>query len=202
TIVVFCADHGDFAGEHGMMRKGGAFYDCLVRVPLIVAWPGRVPAGAVEESPVNLIDIVPTLLRLQGLPLPTAMHGEPLPGVTDTPPRSATFSEYGAGGASCTLADVEALDQPHGLGAAKATLQWREAEGRRRMVRTATWKYVTDPQPHPVTGERDLDELYDLASDPHELTNLAADPAHAGTVADMRSQLLEWAVTTEDQRPI
>ena len=204
TIVVFCADHGDFAGEHGMTRKGGAFYDCLVRVPLIVSWPGRVPAGAVEESPVNLIDVVPTLLRLQGLPRPAAMQGEPLATVTDAAPRTATFSEYGAGGAPCTLADVEALERPHGLEAAKATLQWREAEGRRKMVRTAAWKYVTDPVGPAPGGDaaRDLDELYDLARDPHELVNLAADPAHAGRVAEMRRLLLEWAVATEDHRPL
>lgn len=199
TIVVFCADHGDFAGEHGMMRKGGAFYDCLVRVPLIVAWPGRVPAGAVEDSPVNLIDVVPTLLRLQGLPRPATMQGEPLATVTDAPPRPATFSEYGAGGAPCTLADVEALEQPHGLEAAKATLQWREAEGRRKMVRTATWKYVTEPG---GTTTRDLDELYDLESDPHELINLAAAPAQAGRIAEMQRLLFEWLVATEDHTPI
>jgi arylsulfatase A-like enzyme len=194
TIVVFCSDHGDFAGEHGMTRKGGVFYDCLVRVPLIVAWPGHVPAGAVEASPVNLLDIVPTLLTLQGLEVPAEMMGQPLATVTDAAPRTATFSEYGAGGRACTLADVEALPEPHGLAAAKATLAWREAEGRRKMVRTTDWKYVTDPL-------GDLDELYDLRSDPFELTNLATQPAYAARIADLQRLLLDWALTTEDHRP-
>jgi len=35
------SDHGDFMGEHGQQCKGGAFYDCLTRVPLIVSWPGQ-----------------------------------------------------------------------------------------------------------------------------------------------------------------
>src|SRR5690606_1608042 len=105
----FCADHGDFAGEHGMTRKGGVFYDCLVRVPLIVSWPGRLPEGAVEHSPVNLLDLVPTLFDLQGLAVPAAMQGELLPTVTDAPAREATFSEYGAGGPPCTLADLDGL---------------------------------------------------------------------------------------------
>lgn len=195
TIVVFCSDHGDFAGEHGMMRKGGLFYDCLVRVPLIVSWPGRVPSGAVEESPVNLIDIVPTLLALQGLPRPATMMGEPLATVTDAPQRAATFSEYGAGGAAFKLADLADLPEQRGLAAAKATLLWREAEGRRKMVRTRDWKYVTDPL-------GDLDELYDLRTDPLELDNLAARPEHAARVCEMQRLLLDWALSTEDSRPV
>ena len=58
TIVVFCSDHGDFMGEHGMQCKGGVFYDCLTRVPLIVSWPGQIPAGIRDDSMVNLIDVV------------------------------------------------------------------------------------------------------------------------------------------------
>ena len=61
TIVVFCSDHGDFAGEHQMQCKGGVFYDCLTRVPLIIAWPGQLPAGVRDASMVNLVDVVPTL---------------------------------------------------------------------------------------------------------------------------------------------
>ena len=86
TVVIYCSDHGDFMGEHGMQCKGGVFYDCLTRVPLIVSWPGQVAGGVREDSPVNLIDIVPTVLGLQGLDVPRSMHGEPLPSVVvDTP---------------------------------------------------------------------------------------------------------------------
>jgi len=195
TIVVFCSDHGDFAGEHGLTRKGGAFYDAMVRVPLIVAWPGVVPAGAVELSPVNLIDLVPTLLRLQGLSVPAAMQGAPLPTVTDAPPRAATFAEYGAGGPPCTLADVDDLPLPRGLEAAQATLRWREAEGRRKMVRTRRHKLVTDPL-------GDLDELYDLVADPHEHHNLAVEAGHEALIAELRARLFAWSVATEDARPV
>ena len=195
TVVVFCSDHGDFAGEHGMTRKGGAFYDCLVRVPLIVAWPGRLPAGVVDDAPVNLVDVVPTLLRLQGLEVPAAMQGQPLPTVTEAPPRDATFAEYGAGGPFCTRADLAALPQPRGLEAAKATLRWREAEGRRKMVRTRRHKLVTDPM-------GDIDELYDLETDPHEHRNLARQEGHEALLADLRGRLFAWSVMTEDARPL
>ena len=71
TIIVFTADHGDFMGEHDMIVKGGVFYDCLVRVPLIVSWPGHVPQDVRDDSMVSTIDIVPTLLELQGIDAPS-----------------------------------------------------------------------------------------------------------------------------------
>ena len=65
-----------------MTCKGGVFYDCLTRVPLIVSWPGKVKAGARDGSMANLIDVVPTILSLQGLDIPRSMQGEALPTVT------------------------------------------------------------------------------------------------------------------------
>ena len=194
TIVVFCADHGDFMGEHRMQCKGGAFYDCLTRVPLIVSWPGEIPSGRTDESMVNLVDIVPTLLRLQGFEAPRSMHGEALPTATDAAPRDATFSEYGAGGPRFRMSDLGKMPRPYGRRALIDSLQWREAEGRRKMVRTHEWKYVHDPM-------GDADELYDLVSDPWELTNVAGDPANRDVLCEMRLRLADWSIRTEDARP-
>jgi arylsulfatase A-like enzyme len=195
TIVVFCSDHGDFMGEHGMQCKGGVFYDCLTRVPLIVSWPRQVPAGLVDDSMVSLVDVVPTLLALQGLQAPRSMHGRRLPTVTGAPPREAVFSEYGAGGPPFRLADLEKMPGPHGRKTLIQTLRWREAEGRRKMVRTRAWKYV-----HDAMG--DLDELYNLERDPWELENVAGDPANRDVVSEMRLRLVDWSTTTEDARPV
>lgn len=195
TIVVFCADHGDFAGEHNMCCKGGVFYDCLTHVPLIVSWPGHFAAGVRDDSMVNLVDIVPTLLHHQGIPIPRSMHGELLPTVTEATPREATFSEYGAGGPLFHMEDLAKLPKPYGRAALMRSLRWREAEGRRKMVRTQQWKYVHDPM-------GDLDELYDLVNDPWELTNVAADPAHAPVIAEMRGHLADWSIRTEDNPPV
>jgi arylsulfatase A-like enzyme len=191
TIVIFCSDHGDFMGEHAMQCKGGVFYDCLTRVPLIMAWPGTLPAGKVDDSMVNLIDIVPTLLHLQGLPIPRSMHGQLLPTVTAARGRDAAFSEYGAGGPAFRMQDLEQLPRPHGRASLIASLRAREAEGRRKMVRTRRWKYVHDPM-------GDLDELYDLAADPWELTNVAAEAGHDAVLAEMRLRLADWSIQTED----
>ena len=195
TIVVFCSDHGDFMGEHGMQCKGGVFYDCLTRVPLIVSWPGQTPAGRREESMVNLTDVVPTFLRLQGLEVPPSMHSRGLPALTDAQPRDAAFSEYGAGGPPFRMADLARMPRPYGRRTLIQSLQWREAEGRRKMVRTREWKYVHDPM-----GDRD--ELYDLVNDPWELENVVDDPAHGDVVAALRVRLLDWSVQTEDARPV
>jgi len=195
TLVVFCSDHGDFSGEHAQIAKGGAFYDCLTRVPLIVSCPGTVAEGVVDESMVNLIDIVPTLMSLQGIEVPRSMHGERLPSVTDAEPRDAAFSEYGAGGPLFTMADLEKRDKPWGRPEMGYSLRWREAEGRRKMVRTQSWKYVHDPM-----GDRD--ELYDLVNDPWELYNVIDVEAHASVLADLRLKLADWSIRTEDAIPV
>lgn len=195
TIVVFCSDHGDFMGEHGMQCKGGVFYDCLTRVPLILSWPGQLPTGVRDTSMASLIDIVPTLLTLQGLPIPRAMQGQPLPTVTAAAPRDAAFAEYGAGGPPCRLADLAQLPPPYGRDTLIHTLRWREAEGRRKMVRTRQWKYIHDPM-------GDHDELYDLRNDPWELVNVVDEPAHGEVLADLRLRLADWAIQTEDGQPV
>jgi arylsulfatase A-like enzyme len=195
TIVVFCSDHGDMMGEHHMQCKGGVFYDCLTRVPLIVSWPGTVPVDSRESSMVSLIDVVPTLLRLQGMDVPRSMQGAGLPRVVDAPRRDAAFSEYGAGGPPFRMADLLRLPEPYGRRALIQSLQWREAEGRRKMVRTRQWKYVHDPM-------GDVDELYDLLHDPWELQNVAADPGNRGVLDEMRLRMLDWSIQTEDAQPV
>lgn len=195
TIVVFCSDHGDCMGEHQMQCKGGVFYDCLTRVPLIVSWPGQVPEGAVDDSMVNLIDIVPTVFALQGVDAPRSMHGEGLPTVTDSAPRDAAFSEYGAGGRAFRMHDLKKIEKPYGRRALIQSLRSREAEGRRKMVRTKDWKYVHDPM-------GDKDELYDLVNDPWELRNVVNDPANRDALADLRLRLADWSISTEDAQPV
>jgi arylsulfatase A-like enzyme len=233
TIVVFTSDHGDFMGEHGMAVKGGVFYDCLVQVPMIVSWPGGgVPEGVVDGSMTSTLDILPTLLELQGLASfdqigagwarrgshePTAltetqtryMQGRPLPTVTPSTPREAAFSEYGTGGPQVTMTVLDGFEEPFGYKTIIETLWAREAEGRRKMVRTREWKYVTDPMARGATltsgsdgGPGDVDELYDLTRDPWELRNVAQKPENAGVISEMRSLLAGWMIDTEDPEPV
>ncbi len=241
TIVVFTADHGDFMAEHNMAVKGGVFYDCLTRVPLILSFPkGGVPCGETDASMVNTVDILPTLLELQGLgsfkglddawtasqlktvtgdtgattlgeegtikpDLLRRIQGKPLPTATDSQPRVAAYSEYGAGGPPVTMSDVEQCEKPWGYRTLIETLWGREAQGRRKIVRTVEWKYVTDPMAQGAgTGESadPEDELYDLKNDPWELYNVAHDPNNAAVVSEMRRLLANWMIETEDSEPV
>lgn len=190
TVVVFCSDHGDFALEHGMTTKGGVFYDSLTHVPLIVSCPDGSKQGYRESSLVSLVDVLPTLFEIQGIPGPSNMQGKPLPVLTDVSPRQYVFSEYGAGGFPFTMAELEKHQPPYGREMLLKSLQWREAEGRRKMVRSQRWKYVHDP-----TGDKD--ELYDLRSDPQEFRNCVDDPENTSIVKHMKDKLLDWSIETE-----
>ncbi len=73
TLVVFFSDHGDMQMEHGQSRKCSHF-ESSVRVPLIFAGPG-IPAGVTHEGPASLLDLVPTLRAVAGLPDDTEADG-------------------------------------------------------------------------------------------------------------------------------
>ena len=78
TVIVFSSDHGEMLGDHGLLLKGCRFYEGLVRVPLILSWPGHFEAGLVSDALVELIDIAPTLLGLAGTSVPAGMQGRSL----------------------------------------------------------------------------------------------------------------------------
>ena len=75
TIVLYTADHGEMLGEHGLWNKF-VFYEPSVGVPLIVRVPGLAPAGARSQTPVSLVQVLPTLLDLCGIPMPAGLDGE------------------------------------------------------------------------------------------------------------------------------
>ena len=78
TVIVFTSDHGDYMGFHHMLLKGNYMYDPVVKVPLIVKWPGGREAGTVSQRLVNNIDLAPTLCRAAGCEPVASMHGHPL----------------------------------------------------------------------------------------------------------------------------
>jgi arylsulfatase A-like enzyme len=102
---------------------------------------------------------------------------------------------------------LKKLPQTHGSPAVLGSLWAREAEGRRKMVRTNRWKYITDPS---IAGEKPPvgslarmgDELYDLHSDPWELHNVAHDRRNAAVISEMRALLAGWMAETEDPDPV
>ena len=75
TLVVFTTDHGHFLGQHGLRAKGPFHYEDMLKLPFLVRYPGRVPAGTVNDSLQALIDLPETFLAAAGLPVPGLMQG-------------------------------------------------------------------------------------------------------------------------------
>lgn len=175
TVVVFCSDHGDYLGAHGLFLKGVPAFDEAYRVPLVLRGPG-VPVGREVAAPVGLIDLGPTLVRLLlGEDYPA--HGRDL-----APHLAPEAIGADAAGAQAAAAPVgEAFAEFHGQRLRYTQrILWRER-----------WKYV-------FNGFAE-DELYDLEADPSEATNLAGDPAHAATLRAMAARLWGIVRDTDDR---
>jgi arylsulfatase A-like enzyme len=97
TVVIYTADHGDLCGAHGMIDKHYVMYDELVRVPLIVRWPGQIAAnqncGAFISS---AVDLAATFCDLAGVERPSTFAGQSiLPLVTEKTEDSSQRTEDG-----------------------------------------------------------------------------------------------------------
>jgi len=75
TMIIYTADHGDYMGFHHMILKGGLMYDPLVKVPLIVKYPGGSSAAATGDALVSNLDLAPTILARAGCEPAETMAG-------------------------------------------------------------------------------------------------------------------------------
>ncbi len=73
-LIVFTSDHGESLGEHNYWGHGRNLYEPTLRIPLGLAWEGRIEPQTID-SPASLLDLTPTVLGLIGLPVPTAFRG-------------------------------------------------------------------------------------------------------------------------------
>jgi arylsulfatase A-like enzyme len=78
TLVVVTAGHGEEFGEHGDLAYGHTLYQEIVRVPLIVRGPAWIEGGRSVETPISLVDLMPTILESVGAPLPAEAGGRSL----------------------------------------------------------------------------------------------------------------------------
>jgi arylsulfatase A-like enzyme len=98
TLVVFTSDHGEAFGEHDVFLHNDLWVG-TIHVPLILRFPGRLPAGRRVARPAAVIDVMPTILDLVGVPAPSTLQGRSLVAdargtpADDTP--VAIKSEYG-----------------------------------------------------------------------------------------------------------
>lgn len=94
TLVIYCADHGDNLYRHGLVEKH-TFYEDSIHIPLIFAMPGVVPAGRRTESLASIMDIMPTVLAMAGVPTPSFVEGRDLqPAFEGGTVRDCVMAEY------------------------------------------------------------------------------------------------------------
>jgi arylsulfatase A-like enzyme len=74
TVIIYTADHGDFAGEHGLVMKNVGIYESIHRIPFLLKYPGG-PQGAVNDAIIESVDLYPTLCELAGVPVPEEVDG-------------------------------------------------------------------------------------------------------------------------------
>lgn len=197
TLLVFLADHGDYAGDYGLQRKGAGMPECLMRVPLIVNGPGVPAHPRPREDFVSLVDVFPTLCDMLGLEIPFGVQGRSLwPMLTGRPyPRpefASVYAESGFGGLPYADGEAPPLHFP-AAGPSFDELNSFTQSGNTKMLRRGRWKLLYDG-----LGRG---ELYDLERDPAELHDRFEDPALGGVRLGLVEELLAWTIRTEDDLP-
>jgi arylsulfatase A-like enzyme len=205
TIVLWTTDHGD-----GLPRHKRELYDSGIRVPLIVRWPESLrPAGLrpgdVDERLVSFVDLAPTLLGWAGVGIPDGLPGGAFAGEDAVTPRQLVYAAKDRiderPERSRAVRDVRFKyirnDFPE-----QACAQHLAFRDHLDMVR-ALWDLHADgalegPQRLWFEEPRAAEELYDTQSDPHEIRNLATDPAFAATLARLRRELDDWLARSGD----
>lgn len=181
TLLIFTSDNSFLLGEHGMIDKR-TMHEESIRVPLLVRYPPLIDAGTIVDAMVLSLDLAPTVLEIAGAePLPD-IHGTSwkrlLEGNTDGW-RHSWLYEYNY--------EMQFPYTPNVRG-----------------VRTDDWKFVH--YPHGDGGpDLHLAEMYHLANDPGESTNLASDPAYAEKRRELEAELarlLEATGAVPDLMPI
>jgi arylsulfatase A-like enzyme len=181
TLVIFTADHGEQLGDHGLLGKLG-WFDQSYHLPLIICDPARnaMPGRRVDAF-TEAVDLMPTILDWLGIPAPRACDGVALTpwlgGETPATWRDAVHFEYDLRGGW-----PDPQRPRFGLAIDEAAMC---------AMRTEDWKYVHFAALPPV--------LYDLRRDPHEMHNVAGDPAYAALRADAASRMLSWRMRHADR---
>jgi len=143
TVVIVTSDHGEEFADHGFLDHGFSLYDEVLRVPLIIWWPGARPAAV--RRPVSLLDVAPTVLAAAGISPPRVMRGRSL---TQSPKEDASgkplFSQLGVSRPASNLSRFDP----------------------RQAVVEGRYKLIEDL----ATGKC---ELYDLEADPREQKDIA-----------------------------
>jgi arylsulfatase A-like enzyme len=178
TLIIFTADQGYGLGEHGFNQKV-APYDATIASPMIMRWVNRIPEGRVCKHPINSPDLVDFLCRSAQVSIPWRTHGRDIRPLLEDPQRSNwnapmlmthTGRNYGA--------ETDTIPTDARL-TSTSDVPWYA------LLRDGKYKYIR------TLVERETEELYDLETDPEELTNLAMKASEAGRLTELRAKTVE-----------
>jgi N-sulfoglucosamine sulfohydrolase len=205
TIVFYWSDHGD-----GVPRAKRSLYDSGLRVPLMISLPkpirSALPAGSVSRELVSLLDLAPTVLALADVPIPRHMQGRVLIGPHASAPPRYLFAardrmdiEYdmmrSARDASFLYIRNFEPELPYAghivyRNQSAIMQEWFALQARRTLSGApALWMRTRRPP----------EELYDVRSDPHQVDDLSASPAHRPALERMRRAVVDWMARIGDQ---
>jgi N-acetylglucosamine-6-sulfatase len=162
TLVVYMGDNGFMWGEHGLIDKRVS-YEESIRVPMMMQCPDLIQGGEVLEQVIGNIDIGPTILHAAGLKTPDYMDGKSFLNLANEP--DADWRKY--------FLYVYYWEKNFPQSPTQFAL------------RGDRFKYIT------YYGLWDVDELYDLTTDPGEKNNLINDPDYQTVVKEMEDRLYE-----------
>jgi N-sulfoglucosamine sulfohydrolase len=207
TIVIFYSDHG----ASFPTAKGEVLWHST-HAPLVVRWPGHIPAGVVNSTDlVNVKDLMPTLLDVAGAPLPQTVEGNSLlPLLTrqdSVPvPRQSVFTTWNFFVAGKHYRPCRGVhtDRYSLVFNALADGQWTAPKG--EPTSGMTWPAMvtaakSDPEMRRRVDwfrHRDRIELFDREKDPWSLNNVADDPDYASILNEMMSRMEKYMRSTSD----
>ncbi len=196
TLVILTTDHGD-----GFPRMKRTVYDSGLKVPMMVRFPDGRRAGEIEQRLVSFVDLAPTILATAGIAAPRWIQGRDfILGEPRDYVYAAADRHDEVPGRNKAVRDARfkyirnyqpelAVLRPLAFRDALPTMQefWRLAKAQ-----------GLPPAARQLIEPRGAEELYDTLADPHEINNLAGDPAHAATLERLRAAMDAWIARTGD----
>ncbi len=175
TFILFTTEHGETFGKRPGSRNKRVSYDDSARIPLLMSFPGRLPAGRVWRSGVSLVDVAPAILEVAGLKVPPEVEGNSL------------YQRVLHGKDEWREPIViQNITQP----------DFNGSEAIERAIRTEGWKLILK-QIAERPQER-INELYDIKKDPGETVNVFGRSESNGVVKDLAGQLIAWGKRFKD----
>jgi len=205
TIVFFWSDHGD-----GLPRAKRTLYDSGLKVPLMVRWPkgagGSLTPGSVSDELVSFVDLAPTVLAIAGVTVPTHMQGRvllgPLAGKTPDlvyAARDRMDIEYDMVRSARDRRFLYLRNFVPELPYAGHVPYRNQSAIQQDWLRLHAEGGLSGPPTLWMRTERPPEELYDTLSDPHQVHDLAGEPAHRATLERMRRAVEDWMARCHDQ---